>query len=246
MPLNHEQLLASQHYTNPCMVLSGPGSGKTTVITKRVELLIKTYQVPPEQILVITFTKAAAAELQERFLYHTKTQKTAVTFGTFHAVFYQILRRENPDKKFRLLTENERLILFTEVLRKTHPDLEINSDIAFAILSELSYRINHQKSFDNSQYKQIDFQKAKDEFSKRKKQEEFLDFDDLLSETKTVLEKNPESLLYWQKRFGFLLIDEFQDINPIQYDIVRMLARPRNNLFIVGDDDQSIYAFRGA
>lgn len=174
---NEAQQRAIKHGAGPMMVLAGPGSGKTFVITKRIQYLIEHYSVEPSEILVVTFTRAAAKEMKQRFF--SLGQDSPVNFGTFHAIFYSILKDFNHTKLDKVEIENNN----------------------FDSLTEKCY--------------------------------------DLLIQNEFILKK-------WQSIFRYIMVDEFQDINNRQYQILQMLALPENNIFIVGDDDQSIYGFRGS
>lgn len=229
------------------MVLAGPGSGKTTVLTKRIEILLRKHHVPPQKILVITFTRAAASEMKSRFLYRIKENSTEVTFGTFHAVFYHILRAEDPHNEYRLLSESERLSLFCQTLKELYPSSDFHSDTAFPLLTEYSeMKRQNDKAPVFKSAPEISFKDLDTNFSKKKKRNQCMDFEDMLFRTEELFRTQKDILRKWQNRFSFFLIDEFQDIDPVQYRILRMLSAPLNNLFVVGDEDQAIYAFRGA
>ncbi len=236
------------------LVLAGPGSGKTTVITGRVRHLIDRQGIPPEQILVITFTKAAAAEMQERFRLLTGSSYSAVTFGTFHAVFFQILRYAYNYKADNIIKDSEAVKLLTEILRKLSPSLSEEPELVQTIRQEIilckgNYSAESpeiQKQYLPKSCDAPTFFAAYRAYNAALRSRRKVDFEDMLSETLSLLQARPEILSLWQNRYRYILIDEFQDINRLQYEIVRMLAAPQNNLFIVGDDDQSIYGFRGS
>lgn len=248
MELNKNQAEAAAHNRGPCLVLAGPGSGKTTVITKRVRYLIEKEKVPPRHILVVTFTKAAAREMQERFLRLLDIPSTEVAFGTFHSVFFRILRSANQYESHNIVNENTKYAILAKILRTLDPTAEPDRDLLQNLLGEISFIKNNQVDLSGYQSKnpKIDFKKAYKMFNGQLEKEGALDFDDILLKTYELLRKNAELLRFWQERFRYILIDEFQDINPLQYAVIRLLAAPENNLFIVGDDDQSVYGFRGA
>lgn len=254
MNLSPTQAEAVCHGEGPMLVLAGPGSGKTTIITGRVQYLTTRHGIPPEQILVITFTKAAATQMQQRFRLLTHETSSAVTFGTFHAVFFQILRYACNYNAESIIKDSESLKILTDILSKLNSSLSEEPELVQTILQEISlYKGNHSleppeikkqylpKSCDAKTFFSA-YEKYNEELRNRRK----VDFEDMLLETRNLLLTHPEILSHWQKRYRYLLIDEFQDINRLQYEIVRMLAAPENNLFIVGDDDQSIYGFRGS
>ena len=248
MPFNSSQIRAIAHRTGPAMILAGPGSGKTTVITYRTKNLIQSCGVKPEEVLVVTFTNAAAKEMKERYLGLSHETRTGVTFGTFHAVFYQMLRRTFGDGKYTLIKESEKLKLMTEVFREHYQDVQTDNDLFQTLLSKISAAKNSGNGLQSAVLKEgkNDLTGAAEYYEKKKQALGRIDFDDMLLLTLDMLKSSPEVLAFWQKKFKYIMVDEFQDINPVQYEIVKLLALPENNLFIVGDDDQSIYRFRGA
>ena len=235
------------------MVLAGPGSGKTAVITRRVLELTKK-GIAPGNILVITFTKAAAKEMQERYLRLQKeedmdTPAGQVNFGTFHAVFFKILKYAYGWDASNIIREEVSTQLLSDLIHKLDMEIEDEREFIDGIRSEIS-KIKSERIDINTYYSmncpEEQFQRIYSEYTEKMKQQRLIDFDDILLYTYELLKKRPEVLKLWQEKYQYILIDEFQDINRIQYDIIRMLALPQNNLFIVGDDDQSIYQFRGA
>ena len=243
------QLEAIQFNTGPAMVLAGPGSGKTTVITQRIHNLICKHHVPPEHILVVTFTKAAAVNMRLRFKSLMSGRTLPVVFGTFHSVFYKMLRMEQGDNKFQVITESRRISILKEICIRLRVDIRGQKDFVAELSSEIGKVRGNDKSVDDyiirSCNKEV-FKKILAEYHQAKKAENLIDFEDMLVLCLRMLEENKTILKKWQGIFQYVLIDEFQDINSIQYRIIRMLAEPSNNIFIVGDDDQSIYGFRGA
>lgn len=231
------------------MILAGPGSGKTTVITKRTEYMIRTHHIRPEDILVITFSRAAAAEMRERFRRLMEGRSVPVTFGTFHAVFFHILKCAYGYTANNIVKEEQRTQFIREYIRRLRLEYDDEADFIRGILGEIGLIKN--TGMDPERYYSMNcgesvFRKIYHAYQEFLSQNRYLDFDDMLVFTKELFENRPDILASWQNRFPYILIDEFQDINQIQYEIVRMLALPKNNLFIVGDDDQSIYRFRGA
>lgn len=237
------------HWDGPAMVLAGPGAGKTYVITNRVKALIDEYGVKPEQILVVTFSKAAAVEMKERFEMLTGGQRLPVRFGTFHSVFFQILRLAyhyevkdiaTPALKYRFLEET-----LNETGYEVDDKKEFLSDIEKEISRVKGEGIEIDCYFSSACSAEI-FQKMYRGYQEKLQRHRCLDFDDMVVYTYQLLKEREDIRRRWQAQFRYLLIDEFQDINRLQYETVCMLAEPENNLFIVGDDDQSIYGFRGA
>lgn len=249
MECNKEQKEAIMHRDGPAMVLAGPGAGKTYVITNRVKALIDEYGVKPEQILVVTFSKAAAVEMKERFEMLTGGRRLPVRFGTFHSVFFQILRLAyhyevkdiaTPALKYRFLEET-----FNETGYEVDDKKEFLSDIEKEISRVKGEGIEIDCYFSSACSAEI-FQKMYRGYQEKLQRHRCLDFDDMVVYTYQLLKEREDIRRRWQAQFRYLLIDEFQDINRLQYETVCMLAEPENNLFIVGDDDQSIYGFRGA
>lgn len=249
MECNKEQKEAIMHRDGPAMVLAGPGAGKTYVITNRVKVLIDEYGVKPEQILVVTFSKAAAVEMKERFEMLTGGRRLPVRFGTFHSVFFQILRLAyhyevkdiaTPALKYRFLEET-----LNETGYGVDDKKEFLSDIEKEISRVKGEGIEIDCYFSSACSAEI-FQKMYRGYQEKLQRHRCLDFDDMVVYTYQLLKEREDIRRRWQAQFRYLLIDEFQDINRLQYETVCMLAEPENNLFIVGDDDQSIYGFRGA
>lgn len=253
MKLNRGQDEAIKHGNGPCMVLAPPGSGKTLIVTERTRYLIEESGVRPDQILVITFTRCAAREMKERFERLTAGKNYPVTFGTFHSIFYGILKCAYGIGANNLMSEKESSVLLQEVLDQTNiestPEVEDEEELVRELLREVGMVKNglyHLKDFHSKYLTQDEFAEVFRSYEHQKKELKKFDFDDMLVQCYALFRKKPEILQGWQKRFQYILIDEFQDINRVQYEVIRMLAAPRYNLFVVGDDDQSIYGFRGA
>lgn len=253
MKLNRGQDEAIKHGNGPCMVLAPPGSGKTLIVTERTRYLIEESGVRPDQILVITFTRYAAREMKERFERLTAGKNYPVTFGTFHSIFYGILKCAYGIGANNLMSEKESSVLLQEVLDQTDiestPEVEDEEELVRELLREVGMVKNglcHLKDFHSKYLTQDEFAEVFRSYEHQKKELKKFDFDDMLVQCYALFRKKPEILQGWKKRFQYILIDEFQDINRVQYEVIRMLAAPRYNLFVVGDDDQSIYGFRGA
>lgn len=249
MNVNEAQQTAIMHKEGPMLVLAGPGSGKTFVITNRTKYLIEEYGINPSNILVITFTKAAADEMKDRFINLMNLKGTNVSFGTFHAVFFKILKYAYNYNAGSIIREEDRFRYFKEIIHELELDIEDEKDFIEGISSEISLvkgermPVEHYYSMNCSEE---NFQKIYYAYEKRLRNANLIDFDDMLLLCYELLMKREDILAMWQEKYQYILIDEFQDINKVQYDIIRLLAKPQNNLFIVGDDDQSIYRFRGA
>lgn len=249
MSLNPSQVQAVIHKDGPCMVLAGPGSGKTLTITKRIEYLIGKHHVSPEEILVITFTKAASIEMKERFVRLCGQKAGPVTFGTFHGIYYGILKWAYRMNASNILSEEQKYQLLKQVIGRMEIDIDDEKDFLQGIAGEIGNIKNNQiplAEYESLNCSEEVFREIFEQYEKERKRLKKIDFDDMLVLVYELFKKRPDILSMWQRKFRYILIDEFQDINQVQYDVIRMLATPENNLFIVGDDDQSIYRFRGA
>lgn len=248
MDLNPSQASAIRHKEGPMLVLAGPGSGKTLVITERTRYLIEECHISPSNILVITFTKAAATEMKERFQ-RRMGRACPVTFGTFHAVFFMILKHAYHYTAENIMKEEQKFQCIREIVTKHKLEYEDETEFLTAILGEISavkntgIEIAHYYSKNCAE---TVFRRIFNEYQEYLYRHGKIDFDDMLVYTKELFLERKDILSAWQKKYPYILIDEFQDINKIQYDVVKLLAGDSQNLFAVGDDDQSIYRFRGA
>ena len=268
-------MTALEHRDGPMMVLAGPGSGKTTVITHRIKRLLEA-GVDPSGILVITFTKAAAAEMKERFLTLAREEDerrkqagqkawglhrpqgagssleaagSRMSFGTFHSVFYHILKWAYRFPAGNVISGEEKRQYFKKFLDESGMEVEDEAEFISSIINEISYVKGERldlKYYYSQNCPEEWFKKLYDGYDEMLEQTGKIDFDDMLVMCHELFTERKDILAAWQKKFKYILVDEFQDINLLQYQVVRMLALPENNLFIVGDDDQSIYRFRGA
>ncbi len=246
------------HTTGPAMILAGPGSGKTTVIAHRLKYLIKEYGADPSTILVITFTRAAAIEMQYRFMKITDSSYPEVSFGTFHSIFYQIIRNSNICRNSNLTIVNEsfKYEMIKDILSHLrakgiisadeHQDgLESISDI----ISEIS-RIKNMGKNPDEVSKSLALSRCFPEiynlYNSRLREFSKIDFDDMIIRCYEILKGDRNILDFWKEKYRYILIDEYQDINPMQYRVIKLLSEGRDNVFAVGDDDQSIYGFRGS
>lgn len=247
MQFNNSQLKAVKHKTGPMLVIAGPGSGKTTVLTARIRNLIEEYSVNPANILVITFTKAAANEMKSRFN-NMMVRSTNVTFGTFHAVFFMILRAAYNYSVDSIIKEDVRQNIIKQAIERSRLEPDDLNEMVSNITGEIS-RVKTETIDINAYYSascpEEEFRDIYKYYVKTLKKMGLIDFDDMLLYCHELLTTRRDILAKWQQKYQYILIDEFQDINKIQYDIIKLLAKPQDNLFIVGDDDQSIYGFRG-
>lgn len=232
----------------PMLVLAGPGCGKTAVITGRIINLINN-GVSPSSILVVTFTRAAASEMKERFLRLSKNEYRGTAFGTFHGIFFRILREEYKLTADNIISEEAKFALIKNLVVHYCEDSSFENELTAKVVQEISYIKGNgisSKNFYSSSIASDAFNKIYSEYRRWMKENKRLDFDDITTVTYELLMKNEDILNKWRRKFEYILVDEFQDINRLQYQIIRMLAQPLNNLFVVGDDDQSIYRFRGS
>lgn len=247
---NKSQIQAISHMDGPAMVLAGPGSGKTTVITHRIKNLIEKAEVRPENILVVTFTKAAAISMQKRFSTLMNGGKgQLVTFGTFHSVFYKILRKSRRYEATEILSERQKTDYIREIIGRYGISSNDISELSQNIINDIGNikgNMLNAQEYEPSCCKKEDFIKVYNAYNLELKRDGKMDFDDILRECYLLLCENHTILEQWRELYKYILIDEFQDINRIQMNIIELLASPLNNIFVVGDDDQSIYGFRGA
>ena len=249
MGFNEAQTQAIQHTDGPCLVLAGPGSGKTLTIVNRVKYLIEKQKVRPEEILVVTFTRFAAAEMKSRLCLVMGKRDLPVTVGTFHGIYYGILKWAYRMNQENILSETEKYQILRGVINKERMEIFDEEDFIQDIVAEIGKVKNNRiplEEFVSEKCSADAFRNIYRNYERHRKELKKIDFDDMLVLCYELFQSRPDVLAQWQKKFRYVLIDEFQDINRIQYDVIRMLAQPENNLFVVGDDDQAIYGFRGA
>ena len=249
MGFNEAQAQAIQHTDGPCLVLAGPGSGKTLTIVNRVKYLIEKQKVRPEEILVVTFTRFAAAEMKSRLCLVMGKRDLPVTVGTFHGIYYGILKWAYRMNQENILSETEKYQILRGVINKERMEIFDEEDFIQDIVAEIGKVKNNRiplEEFVSEKCSADAFRNIYRNYEQHRKELKKIDFDDMLVLCYELFRSRPDVLAQWQKKFRYVLIDEFQDINRIQYDVIRMLVQPENNLFVVGDDDQAIYGFRGA
>lgn len=249
MEFNEAQQKAVVFGSGPCQVLAGPGSGKTFTIVSRIKNLIEKYHVRPEEILVVTFTRFSAAEMKNRLCSLMGKKNIPVTTGTFHGIYYGILKWAYKIGSQNILSEQEKFRIIKYAVGQQKLEISDEEDFISDIAEEIGKIKNNRlniEEFHSSKCNDEAFREIYREYEKQRKLLRKIDFDDMLVSCYQLFVKRPDVLKLWQKKFRYILIDEFQDINRIQYDVIRMLALPENNLFVVGDDDQAIYGFRGA
>ena len=231
------------------LVLAGPGSGKTAVITGRIRYLIEDCHIAPEHILVITFTKAAAGEMRLRFQAMMEGRRLPVQFGTFHAIFFSILKHAYHYRPNQIISPEFKYSFLREILSGYHLREDEEQELMEKLLGEISAVKNERLDLGHYYAKCCGSAQFRDIFhayEKKLRENRLIDFDDMLTLTYELLTQRPDHLRAWQEKFQYILVDEVQDMNRLQYEVLRMLAAPQDCLFLVGDDDQSIYQFRGA
>ena len=245
--LNTAQQKAVCHETGPMLVLAGPGSGKTTVLLCRISRLLERGLAKPQEILALTFSKAAAEEMKSRF--ENLNGASGVSFGTFHSIFFRILRSRYGWNVEQIFQEEERRNILRNSIEAEKwdiPDLEEYISQFFSQLSLMNSELEQPNRFTPTGMPVEEFRKLYRAYEGYKERHEKLDFDDMLTQCYQLLREDAAAREYWQRKYKFILVDEFQDVNQAQFACLQILAEKHQNLFVVGDDDQSIYAFRGA
>ena len=248
LQINKEQQDAITFRDGTLLLIAGPGSGKTFVLTNRIKALIDS-GIDSSHILVITFTKAAASEMQSRFE-RLMTKENAVSFGTFHSIFYSILKHHKKYSNVVPITDKEKLNIIKRTFEIVNlPDAKENLDellSTLGLISACKNNGNQPNAFTQNKYDSATFTSIFNTYNDLLLEFNKIDFDDMINLCLGLLANEPGYLKRWQDKYSYILIDEFQDISSNQYELVKLLASPENNIFAVGDDDQSIYRFRGA
>ncbi|MCI6736511.1 MAG: ATP-dependent helicase [Intestinibacter sp.] len=248
--LNENQQMAVKHVDGPCMVLAGPGSGKTRVITYRIVNMVMNEGIPPTRILAISFTKASSIEMKNRALSICNDfRMNKVTFGTFHAVFFRILRKFERLNLNSILDEKLKRFALKGILKSLNVENGEDDELVGQVINEISYVKNElmdKADFESEVLTKDEFINAYNMYENYKEEIKKIDFDDMLIRTYHLLQNNPQALNMVRNVYKYILIDEFQDVNRVQFEVVKLIAEPNNNIFVVGDEDQSIYGFRGA
>lgn len=239
--LNEEQKKAVIAYSGPVMVFAGAGSGKTRALTFRIAYMVKEKGIHPANILAITFTNKATNEMHERLINLVGPEIYEATISTFHALCARILRREitvlGYSRSFSIVDEEEQLKMIGDVLKESKEEKKK--------AKHMQKVINYSKCFDIAKIDNPWENKIFKLYEEKMKSLNLLDFEDLLLKVREIFTNFPQILQKYQEKFHYVLVDEFQDTNLIQYKIVKALTEKSRNLFVVGDDDQSIYSFRG-
>lgn len=250
--LNEPQRQAVQHTDGPLLILAGAGSGKTRVITYRLAHLLLHKNVHPQNLLAVTFTNKAANEMQERLRHAAGPSAQKVTLSTFHSLGVRILRQQAAHagyrKNFVIYDQTDQLALVREIVK------DRALDFAGHNVPELLGRISSAKNSGEAPAKFLKQTNAEEmlfgdlyeHYLQRTRGCNAIDFDDILLLATDLLERNEEVRRHYQERFRYIMVDEYQDTNPLQYRFIRLLLGPHRNLCVVGDDDQAIYSWRGA
>ncbi|MVO70500.1 AAA family ATPase [Paeniclostridium sordellii] len=248
--LNENQKDAVLHINGPCMVLAGPGSGKTRVITYRILNLVLNNNINPKNILAISFTKASSMEMKNRALSLSNDRRlNSVNYGTFHSVFFRILRFFEKYELDCILDEKNKKFAIKGILKNLNVENAEDEDTILGIINEISYVKNElmdKIDFDSEILTRDEFCRVYNMYEEYKESIKKIDFDDMLIKTYNLLKQNKQILDRVRAAYRYILVDEFQDINKVQFEVIKLIASPNNNIFVVGDEDQSIYGFRGS
>ena len=253
--LNLQQKKAVEQVGGPMLVFAGAGSGKTRVLTYKIAHLIENAGLPPENILAVTFTNKAAQEMKSRVFDLVKRDLDGITIGTFHSIGAMILRKEikliDYENNFVIYDSSDSRSLVKKVIKK------LNLDIKLYDPKSIQYKISSAKNLLQSpddvlklsnerEFIKKNFVEIYRNYQRSLKENNALDFDDLLTLPLQIFEENPKRLEFYQNKFQYVLVDEYQDTNKPQFELIYQLTKNNKDIFVVGDDDQSIYGWRGA
>lgn len=248
--LNENQESAVNHIDGPCMVLAGPGSGKTRVITYRIANMVVNKNIRPSSILAISFTKASSVEMKNRALSLSNDYRmNKVTYGTFHSVFFRILRYFENYSLDSIFDEKSKRLVLRGILKSLNVENADDDETIGQVINEISYVKNElmdKIDFESEILSSDEFTKVYNLYEEHKNTINKIDFDDMLIKTYYLLKNNKPALDRIRNTYKYILVDEFQDINKVQFEVLKLIANPINNIFVVGDEDQSIYGFRGS
>src|SRR5580704_4231746 len=251
--LNDVQRAAVEHTDGPCLIFAGAGSGKTRVLTNRIAHLLNAKKVFPDRILAVTFTNKAAGEMKARLEQMVGAPARDLWVGTFHAMCVRMLRRDGKKigiaSNFAIMDDTDQKQIIRDILHDL--DMDERQVVPGAALGEISKAKNNLWSPDAYEEKHPSFIGERyaavyREYERRLQESNGLDFDDLISRTIELLQKDEETRVRYQSKFRYVLVDEYQDVNYAQYKLVALLADEHKNITVVGDDDQSIYSWRGS
>ncbi|AYF54248.1 DNA helicase PcrA [Clostridium botulinum C] len=252
--LNKEQYKAATAIEGPVLVLAGAGSGKTRVLTYRIAHMIEDLGIPQYNILAITFTNKAAGEMKDRIKKLVSNSIDSMWVSTFHSCCVRILRREidklGYSKNFAIYDSSDQKNLVKQCMKELNiNDKDINEKEIISKIGKQKDNLITAEEYKKSNEKDFRKNKIADVYllyQKKLKNSNALDFDDLIFKTVELFKKNPDILEFYQNKFKYIMVDEYQDTNKTQYQLVKMLASAHRNIFVVGDDDQCIYQWRGA
>lgn len=247
--LNEKQKKAVNLGLGPALILAGPGSGKTTVILARIKHLIEKLNISPQNILVITYTKSAATEMKNRAAKILNNSKDSPVFGTVHSYFYSVLKRSYEYRNFSILTTKQKYKHLEYILKNYYPNMRISNNLLQDILTFFSKQKNDMdisKEIEKMGLSKEQFSMLQKSYDRLNYEQKQMDYDDILLLSWNLLKSNTSLLNHIRSEVKYILVDEFQDVNKIQYELISLLAGRAGNIFVVGDDDQSIYRFRGA
>ena len=249
--MNQQQREAITAGAGPVLVLAGPGSGKTAVLTRRIAWLIRERDVPHQRIMAVTFTNKAAGEMRNRVEALLGEHLQGLQVSTFHSACARFLRRDaellNYGDNWVIYDSDDQVALMKRVLKAIGEDADAASARALVnVISRAKCEMILPDDFPVRYHAEELARRVYHAYQKALKNANAMDFDDLLLNMVLILKRSPVRRAYYQGRFQEVLVDEFQDTNTVQYELVKMLGAPQNNIFVVGDEDQSIYAFRGA
>ena len=249
--LNAQQYQAVTTVSGPILVLAGPGSGKTRVLTQRIAFLMKEKDIPAYAILAVTFTNKAAREMQDRIedLLGESVQGS-MWLGTFHAVCARILRRESAllpfNNNFVIMDADDQVTLIKRIIKELNLDEKMyRANSIHNQISNAKNNLQFPADVSRSNYREETLFRIYEKYQSSLEKSNAVDFDDLLLWTWKLLKDNPEVRERYARRFQHVLVDEFQDTNTVQYQLLKSLSSYHKNLFVVGDEDQSIYRWRG-
>ncbi len=243
---NEAQKLAINHIDGPMMVLAGAGSGKTTILTNRIKNLVVNENVEESRILVVTFTVAAALEMKARYENICNKKNSMVNFGTFHRIFFSIIREEYNLTAENIISNIAKYELLKNILLSYNLDLEDEKEVISKLSGEIAKIKEGSKQYSNNSVYSKYFKDIYKRYHEELRANKLIDFEDMEVLVYKLFQKNGPIYRKWKNRYDYILIDEFQDINNLQYKIIKMMINEKQNIFIVGDDDQSIYGFRGS
>ena len=246
---NEYQKEAIEHEQGPMLCIGTPGSGKTTVIVNRIVNLIQKCNVDPKKILVITFTRDAASMMEERFKWLSGDETAGVRFGTFHSFFFWIIRTAYSMNDVSVIGEDDWKEMLRGIIAEETEEKDVSEELLLDVMREIDLLSSEMISPDDYYSESLSensFRNVHRKYSKMKKESGRIDFNDMMDICYRLLLERKDIRERLMAMYPYIMVDEFQDTNKIQYEILRLITKKNGNIFVVGDDDQSIYGFRGA